>query len=93
MSAALVAAIAELREQIKRLEKAARQPERKAYRPREVAELTGIGYEVVLELIHAGELDAVTVGRLHVVPAESVATFLARAKSGDVVQLDDRRSA
>jgi excisionase family DNA binding protein len=63
------------------------QPARVAYRPREVAEMTGLSYDVVLELIHAGELQAITVGRLHVVPAASITALLAR--TGDVVRLGE----
>ncbi|HYQ69665.1 helix-turn-helix domain-containing protein [Actinophytocola sp.] len=87
MSAAIVEAIEQLKSEVKALKKAGRMPERMAYRPREVAALTGLRYEVVLELIHAGELQAITVGRLHVVPHASVLAFLAR--TGDTVQLGE----
>jgi excisionase family DNA binding protein len=76
---------------VARVEKAVKSPPRTGYRPREVAEMTGIGYEAVLELIKAGELDAIQVGRLHVVTAASVERFMAR--TGEVIELDARRSA
>lgn len=82
MSAALVRAVEELTERIKRLEKAAKQPPRQAWRPREVAALTGIGYEVVLELIKSGELGSVPAGRLHIVPDAELQRFLARGVLG-----------
>lgn len=70
-------ALDRLTDRIKRLEKAAKSPARRAWRPREVAEMTGIEYKVVLELIHSGDLGAVKVGRLHVVPDTALQEFLA----------------
>jgi excisionase family DNA binding protein len=91
MSAAILAALEKLTTAVQRLDKAVRQPERRAYRPAEVAEMTGIGYEVVLDLIHAGELQALKVGRLHVVPSVAIDQLLARAETADVVVLDGHR--
>jgi excisionase family DNA binding protein len=73
----LVDAIEKLTDRIARLEKAAKKPERQAWRPREVADMTGIEYEKVLELIHEGVIGHVTVGRLHVVPDAELQRFLA----------------
>lgn len=79
-NADLVAAINALTERIAQLEKAAKKPPRRAWRPREVADMTGIEYTRVLELIHTGRLGAVKDGRLHVVPDTEVQRFLAEAE-------------
>jgi excisionase family DNA binding protein len=78
MSAALVEAIRELSREVQALKQAAQQPARQAWRPREVADLTGIRYEVVLQLIHSGELGSVPAGRLHVVPDVELQRYLSR---------------
>ncbi|WP_435582875.1 excisionase family DNA-binding protein [Amycolatopsis thermoflava] len=79
--AELVAAVDRLTERIARLERAAKKPPRRAWRPREVAAMTGIGYERVLELIHSGELGHIKEGRLHVVPDAEVQRYLAAAQT------------
>jgi excisionase family DNA binding protein len=84
VSAQLAAAVDKLTREIAALKKAAQAPPRVAYRPREVAELTGVGYEVVLQLIHSGELGSVPAGRLHVVPAVELERFLARGVTASV---------
>lgn len=38
------------------------------WRPREVAKMTGLTYDHVLELIHAGEIRSVQHGRAYLVP-------------------------
>jgi len=73
----VTAAIERLTERIARLEKAVKSPPRSAWRPREVADQTGISYEEVLKLIHSGELGSISVGRLHVVPDAELKRFLA----------------
>ncbi|WP_432846030.1 excisionase family DNA-binding protein [Amycolatopsis sp. CA-161197] len=78
MTAALVAAVEELAERIKRLEKAAAAPVRVAWKPREISQMTGIKYQTVLDLIHNGELGHVPAGRLHVVPDEELQRYLSR---------------
>jgi excisionase family DNA binding protein len=75
---AVLAAVEKLTERIARLEQAVKAPPRTAWRPREVAEQTGIRYEEVLKLIHSGELGSVPAGRLHVVPDEELKRYLAR---------------
>jgi excisionase family DNA binding protein len=81
MSAQLVAAIEKLTARIARLEKAARQPERTAWRPREIAAQIGVPYEAALELIKSGELGSVRVGRHYVVPDVEVKKWLARGET------------
>ncbi|WP_033288290.1 helix-turn-helix domain-containing protein [Amycolatopsis jejuensis] len=78
MSTALVEAVEKLTDRISRLEKAAKAPVRVAWRPREVAQMTGLSYKQVLELIHEGLLGAVQDGRLHVVPDVELQRYLAR---------------
>ena len=88
---AVVDAIEKLTREVHALKRAVTTPPRKAYRPREVAEMTALGYDVVLQLIRSGELEAIQVGRLHVVTAASVDRLVARV--GEVIELDSRRSA
>lgn len=87
----LIHAIQELTDRIARLEKAAQQPARQAWRPREVADLTGIRYEQVLELIKDGQLGAVMAGRLHIVPDAELQRFLADGIKANATEA--RRSA
>jgi len=75
---AILTALKEILDRLTRLEKAVKQPPRTAWRPREVADQTGIGYEVILDLIKSGALGSVPAGRLHVVPDEELKRFLAR---------------
>lgn len=78
VSAALVAAVEELTARIKRLEKAARQPARKAYRPAEVAALLGVQPQTVRELIHSGRLEATDMGGWYLVSVAAVERLLAQ---------------
>lgn len=64
-----------------RIEKAQKTPPRSAYRPREVSQMTGIGYKRVLELLDAGEIRAVRDGHLWYVPAAAVEEYLSRGSS------------
>lgn len=73
----LAQAVDRLTERIARLEKAAKAPTRVSWRPREVADMTGIEYTRVLELIHTGRLRAIKDGRLHVIPDDELKRFLA----------------
>ncbi len=73
---AVLEALDLLIKRIERLERAVKSPPREAYRPREVAKLTGIGYETVLEMCRTGELPAKQVGRLWIVPAAELRSFL-----------------
>lgn len=84
MSAALVAAIKELTERIGRLEKAARQPERRAYKVAEVAAMFGCDPQAVRDMIHNGRLTAEDMGGWYLIPASELDRLLAT---------DDRRSA
>lgn len=85
MTAALVAAVEKLAAQIARLEKAARQPERKAYKPSEVAAMLGLKEpKTVREMIQDGRLAAVDMGGWYLIPAAEVDRLLAT---------DERRSA
>lgn len=52
------------------------QPPRVAWRPREVAKLTGLGYDTVLGLIRSGQLGAVKVGQTYAVPDAELDRFL-----------------
>ncbi len=78
-------AVERLIKKVERLEKAAKQPPREAYRPSEVAKLIGIGYETVLEMCRTGELPArqVGAGHLWVVPAAELRRYLAVRDSSD----------
>ncbi|WP_410633309.1 excisionase family DNA-binding protein [Amycolatopsis sp. cmx-4-83] len=76
----VAAAIERLTERIGRLEKAVKAPPRKSWKPREVAAMTGLGYDTVLELIHAGTLRATKVGQLYVVADDEVDRFLGKKR-------------
>lgn len=78
---AIAAAIERLSERIARLEKAVKAPPRKSWKPREVAAMTGLGYDTVLELIHEGTLRATKVGQLYVIADDEVDRFLGRRKA------------
>lgn len=79
MSAALVDAIDKLTARIARLEKTARQPERKAYKPSEVAAMIGCKDEqTVRDMIHDGRLEAVDMGGWYLIPLAAVDALLAR---------------
>lgn len=85
MIADLVAAIKELTDRIGRLEKAARQPERKAYKVAEVAAMLGCDDpQTVREMIHDGRLRAEDMGGWYLIPASELDRLLAT---------DERRSA
>ncbi|UUV34412.1 helix-turn-helix domain-containing protein [Amycolatopsis roodepoortensis] len=75
---AVLEAIDRLIKRVERLEKAVKAPPREAYRPSEVATLTGIGYATVLEMCRTGELPAKQVGggRLWIVPAAELRRYL-----------------
>jgi excisionase family DNA binding protein len=73
--------VGQLVTQVARLEKAVKAPERKAWKPREVAAMTGLGYDTVLELIHEGRLRAVQVGQLYIVPTSEVDLLLGESKA------------
>lgn len=75
----LVKLVEQLSDQLARLEKASKAPERRAWKPREVAAMTGLAYGTVLELIRDGKLRAVQVGQLYIVPAVEVDRLLAAA--------------
>jgi excisionase family DNA binding protein len=72
----VVAAIEKLADRIARLEKAAKAPPRMAWKPREVAAMTGLSYDTVLELIHDGTLRAVQVGQRYIVTDSEVERLL-----------------
>ncbi|MFJ1765010.1 excisionase family DNA-binding protein [Amycolatopsis sp. NPDC088138] len=72
----VLAAIERLTDRITRLEKAVKAPPRKSWKPREIAAMTGLGYDTVLELIHDGTLRAKKVGQLYVVADEEIDRFL-----------------
>lgn len=74
----VLAAIEKLTEQMARLEKAVKAPPRKSWAPREVAAMTGLSYDKVLELIHDGTLRAVPVGQIYTVPDAEVDRWLAQ---------------
>jgi excisionase family DNA binding protein len=74
----ILAAIERLTERIAHLEKAVKAPPRKSWKPREIAAMTGLGYDTVLELIHEGTLRATKVGQLYVVSDEEVDRFLGK---------------
>ncbi len=76
-------ALEKLADRIARLEKAARQPERVSWRPREVAMKTGLAYDAVLDLIHSGDLGAVKCGRGYIVPDAELRALLARGTRND----------
>jgi excisionase family DNA binding protein len=76
VSAALVAAIEKLTERITRLEKAARQPERVAYRPSEVAAMLGVKPQTVRELIHEERIQAQDMGGWYLITAVEVSRLL-----------------
>ncbi len=75
---AVAAALERLTDRIDRLEKAVKAPPRKSWKPREVATMTGLGYDTVLELIHEGALRATKVGQLYVIADDEVDRFLGR---------------
>jgi excisionase family DNA binding protein len=72
----LVQLVRDLIAQVARLEKALSKPPRTAWRPREVADQTGISYNEILGLIKSGALGSVPVGRLYVVPDAELKRFL-----------------
>ena len=79
MSAALVAlveAVKELTDRIARLEKAARQPERKAFKTGEVAAMFGCDAQAVRDMIHNGRLGAEDMGGWYLIPASEVDRLL-----------------
>lgn len=63
-----------------------KQPPRVAWRPREVAKLTGLSYGTVLELIHSGQLGAVKVGKSYAVPDAELGRFFTIDESGSPKQ-------
>jgi excisionase family DNA binding protein len=78
---AVLAAIEKLADRMSRLEKAVKAPPRKSWKPREVAAMTGLGYDTVLDLIHDGKLAATQVGQIYVVADSEVDRFLAGRKA------------
>ena len=74
----VLAAIEKLAERMARLEKAVKAPPRKSWKPSEVADMTGLSYKTVLELIHDGTLRAVPVGQIYTVPDSEVERWLAK---------------
>ncbi|GAB3376470.1 excisionase family DNA-binding protein [Amycolatopsis echigonensis] len=78
MNAEIMNLLNELLDRVKRLEKAAAAPPRKAWKPSEVSKLTGVSYDTVLGLIHAGEIGHVPAGRMHVVPDAELQRWLSR---------------
>lgn len=81
MSAALVAAIEHLTERISRLEKAARQPERIAYKVPEAAARIGVEAQTVREMIHDGRIAATDMGGWYLITAAELAACLERGAS------------
>jgi excisionase family DNA binding protein len=69
-------ALDKLTRRIAALEKAAKAPDRRSWRPREVAQMTGVSYDKVLELIEDGELGSFKVGRLNLVPDTDLQAFI-----------------
>ncbi len=57
-------------------------PSRKALRPKEIAELYGIGPSTIYNAIYAGRLQSHRIGRAHTVPVEEVARWLAAGGAG-----------
>ena len=72
----LAVAVNELTDRIKRLEKAASQPPRRAYRPSEVAAMVGCSAQTVRDLIHGGRLEAVDMGGWYAIAASAVEKLL-----------------
>lgn len=50
--------------------------QRRAYRPREVAELHGLGLSTVYDALYRGELAGRQVGRSWVIPVEAIDAWL-----------------
>lgn len=84
MSAALVAAVRELTERIARLEKAASQPPRKAYKRSEVAAMFGVDVKTVTGWIDSGRLVALWAGSFYLIPAAELDRFLSVDKAAAV---------
>ena len=78
-TAELVAAINALTDRIARLEKAAKKPPRRAWRVREVADMTGIHYLHVLAMCRDGRLAFIKDGQQYVIPNAEVDRLLAEA--------------
>ena len=82
MSRAIADALDHLADRLDQLtakvEEAAKRPTPVSYRPRVVADITGISYDRVLELIHEGQLGHVPVGRLLLVPHDEVMAYIER---------------
>lgn len=76
MSAAVLAAIQDLAERITRLERAARQPERRAFKRSEVAAMLGVDVKTVTGWIGSGRLKAVSGGAFYIIPAVELDRFL-----------------
>jgi excisionase family DNA binding protein len=77
----LIAALDKLTERIARLERAAKRPERDAWKPREVAEKLGIPYDTVLDLIKAGQIGHIPAGKHYLVPDAELQRFLSLRKT------------
>jgi excisionase family DNA binding protein len=78
VSADVAAQLAELTAAVKRLEKAAQQPPRVAYKVTECAALLGVSAQQVRELIHSGRLEATDMGGWYLVSAEALDRMLSR---------------
>jgi excisionase family DNA binding protein len=76
VSAEVAAQLAALTAAVKRLEKAAQQPPRVAYKVTEVAALLGVSAQQVRELIHSGRLEATDMGGWYLVSAEALDRML-----------------
>lgn len=72
-----VEALQKLTDRIARLEKAARQPPRIAWRPREIADMTGLAKDAVYAAIRDGDLAAKQIGRGYVVADTELQRWLA----------------
>lgn len=72
----LTVAVEELTDRIKRLEKAASQPPRTAYRPGEVAKMIGCNAQTVRNMIADGRLEAEDMGGWWAIPASAVTRLL-----------------
>lgn len=80
MSRELVDAIEALTKRIARLEKAAKAPARRAWRAREVADMTGIHYLHILAMCREGRLASIKDGQQYVIPDAEVERLLAEAE-------------
>ncbi|WP_027947177.1 helix-turn-helix domain-containing protein [Amycolatopsis taiwanensis] len=77
----VVEALDKLTREVAALKKAAKKPDRAAWKPREVAEKLGLEYETVLDLIHSGQIRAVEINGRYLVPDDELRRLLALPES------------